>query len=431
MRVVVRALLCVAAAFCVAAAPATGPLPETIAPASVPAQTAAHETHALTRSDVEAWLDGFFPQALARADIAGAVVVVVKDGQVLTEKGYGFSDVEKRKPVDPERTLFRPASISKLFTWTAVMQLAEQHRLDLDRDVNAYLDFKIPASFPKPITLRNLMTHTSGFEEHIKGLMVDAAAPLPLRTALIGSLPRRIYPPGEVSAYSNYGAALAGYIVQRVSGERFEDYVARHIFAPLGMQHATFVQPLPKALAADMSKGYLTASQGAKPFEVLSLSPAGALSVSGADIARFMIAHLGDGAYGGGRILKRETAIAMHAPAFQPVPPLPPMALGFWHDDANGHSIVSHDGDLQYFHSELHLILDQNVGLFASLNSAGRNEMPFRGTRELLFNGFMDRYFPGPALASARPLASAAADARKVAGFYKSSRRSETNFLRT
>src|SRR5689334_7427875 len=174
--------------------------------------------HALTHDDLEAFLDGFFPDALARADIAGAVVVVVKDGQVLLEKGYGYSDVQTRAPVDPARTLFRPGSISKLFTWTAVMQLVEQGKLDLDRDVNAYLDFRIPEAFGKPITLRNLMTHTAGFEEHIKGLMVDDPKRLiGLRDAVMGSIPARIYPPGEVSAYSNYGAALAGYIVQRVS----------------------------------------------------------------------------------------------------------------------------------------------------------------------------------------------------------------------
>src|SRR5215470_3183238 len=238
-------------------------------------------THAMTTEDVGAFLDGIMPQQLGREDIAGAVISVVKDGKVLFAKGYGYADVEKKTPVSPDNTLFRPGSISKLFTWTAIMQLVEQGKLDLDRDVNEYLDFKIPATFPKPITVRNLMTHTAGFEEHVKGLMVDDPARLPsLRTALISSLPKRMYPPGEVSAYSNYGASLAGYIVQRVSGEKFEDYVARHIFAPLHMEHSTFVQPLPKAMQPDMSKGYFTPDRDPQPFEMISLSPAGALSAA-------------------------------------------------------------------------------------------------------------------------------------------------------
>src|SRR5580704_9391043 len=92
-------------------------------------------THALTAADVNAWLDGFLPNALNAGDLAGAVVVVVKDGQVLFEKGYGYSDYAKRTPVDPKSTLFRWGSTSKLFTWTAVMQLVEQGKIDLDADV--------------------------------------------------------------------------------------------------------------------------------------------------------------------------------------------------------------------------------------------------------------------------------------------------------
>jgi CubicO group peptidase (beta-lactamase class C family) len=410
---------------CVATVPAWADTPSQVSTA-VPALPA----HALTRDDLEAYLDGFFPDALARADIAGAVVVVVKDGHTLLSKGYGFSDVATRSPVDPARTLFRPGSISKLFTWTSVMQLVESGKIDLDRDVNDYLDFRIPATFPKPITMRNLMTHTAGFEEHIKGLMVeDPNRLVSLRSALITSLPKRIFPPGEVSAYSNYGASLAGYIVQRVSGERFEDYVADHIFKPLHMNHATFVQPLPKALQADMSKGYFRTSDKAQPFEMISLSPAGALSASGEDIAQFMMAHLNNGSFDGAEILKPETAMLMHAPAFQPTPPLPPMALGFYHEDRNGHTIIGHGGDTQVFHSDLHLMLDENVGLFVSLNGVGLNEGGLASTRTLLFDGFMDRYFPGPALPAAKPIASAAKDAALVAGTYISSRRSDSNFL--
>ena len=129
----------------------------------------------MTQEDVGAFLDGILPQQLAREDIAGAVVSVVKDGKVLFARGYGYADVEKKTPVSPDNTLFRPGSISKLFTWTAVMQLVEQGKLDLDRDVNDYIDYKIPATFPKPITLRNVMTHTPGFEETAQELFVADA----------------------------------------------------------------------------------------------------------------------------------------------------------------------------------------------------------------------------------------------------------------
>src|SRR2546426_3835658 len=178
--------------------------------------------HPMTESDVEAFLDGLVPLQLERDDIAGVAIAVVKDGKVLFAKGYGYSDVKKKTPVSAENTLFRPGSISKLFTWTAVMQLVEQGKLDLDRDVNEYLDFKIPSTFPKPITLRNIMTHTPGFEETVQELFVKDAKDLkPIGNYLKEHLPARIFPPGTTPAYSNYATCMAGYIVQRVSGQDY------------------------------------------------------------------------------------------------------------------------------------------------------------------------------------------------------------------
>ena len=182
-------------------------------------------------------------------DVAGAVVVVVKDGETLLHKGYGYADVAARKPVDPATTLFRTGSVSKLTTWTAVMQLVEQGKLDLDADVNGYLDFEIPAREGQPITLRQIMTHTPGFEERIKDLIIPEGESFdPLDVYLKHWVPTRIFAPGTTPAYPNYATALAGYIVARVSGLSFDDYVEQHIFAPLGMQHSTFRQPLPENL---------------------------------------------------------------------------------------------------------------------------------------------------------------------------------------
>jgi hypothetical protein len=191
----------------------------------------------------------YMPYALHVGDIAGAVVAVVKDGKVLTERGYGYSDVEKRAPVDPKRTLFRPGSVSKLVTWTAVMQLVEQGKIDLDADVNQYLDFKIPPRDGKPVTMRNIMQHTAGFEEQAKGVLSDDPNAPGFEALLKQWVPHRVFPAGSTPAYSNYGASLAGYVVQRLSGEPFNAYVEKHIFAPLDMQLSTFRQPLPANLA--------------------------------------------------------------------------------------------------------------------------------------------------------------------------------------
>jgi CubicO group peptidase (beta-lactamase class C family) len=380
---------------------------------------------ALTKADADSWLDGFVPYAIDQGDIAGAVVVVVKDGQVLTARGFGYADIAKKTRIDPDTTMFRPGSISKLFTWTSVMQLVQAGKLDLDRDVNDYLDFRIPPYQGKPITLRNLMTHTPGFEESAKYLIgYDPKAQVPLDRVLKRWTPTRIYAPGTMPAYSNYGAALAGYIVQRVSGEPFDDYVKHHIFDPLGMKHASFDQPLPANLQPDMANGYQQASMKAERYELIDLAPAGSLAASGGDMARFMIAHLQNG----GPLLSPQTATLMHAAANTPIPGLPAMALGFYHEDRNGQTIIGHAGDLNFFHSDLHLYMDKGVGLFMSFNSAGKDGAAHL-VRTRLFEQFTDRYFPDPS-APLPTAATAHADGLLVAGHYVSSRGSESNFLK-
>jgi CubicO group peptidase (beta-lactamase class C family) len=404
---------------------AAAPAPKA-ATAAAAAQAQPASAPEMTAADVAAFLDGVMPLQLAREDIAGAVVLVVKDGKVLFAKGYGYADIAKKIPVTPEGTLFRPGSISKLFTWTAVMQLVEQGKLDLDRDVNDYLDFKIPATYAKPITLRNIMTHTAGFEETVKDMWVSKPSDfIPLGDYLRAHVPARIFPPGVTPAYSNYATTLAGYIVERVSGESFDDYIERHILFPLGMQHTTFRQPLPPNLAPMMSCGYTVASEPAKEFELIEPAPAGSSSITAMDISHLMIAHLQDGKYQYAQILRPETAQLMHARQFANLPDMNAMALGFYEETRNGHRIIGHGGDTLYFHSDLHLIPDAGVGFFVSYNSMGKAEI---SPRDALWHRFLDRYFPYEPPAGAA-VANAAEDAKTVSGSYIVSRRMESNFL--
>jgi len=344
-------------------------------------------------------------------------------------KGYGYADFAAKKPVIADQTLFRPGSISKVFTATAVMQLVEQGKLDLDRDVNDYLDFAIPKTFAEPVTLRRLLTHTAGFEDALKNLFVPSARDMrPLREYLIAGMPERIFRPGIVPSYSNYGLALAGYIVERTSGEPFEQYIAAHILAPLRMQHSSFAQPLPPALEPFMSQGYNAAVQGAKDFEFIPAAPAGALSTTAADMTRFMFAFLADGSLEGATILKPETVRLMETRQFELHPAL--HALGFILMDysVNGQRIVGHAGDTFYFHSEMILMPEARVGLFISYNSAGSR---FGGGRGEVIRAFLDRYFPDPAAAPPDvDLKMAQADGRAVSGLYMTSRRSDSTFLK-
>lgn len=387
--------------------------------------TDASPARAMTAADVEAFLAGILPLQLAREDIAGATVAIVKDGKVLFAKGYGYADVAAKKPVAAEETLFRPGSVSKLFTWTAVMQLHEQGKLDLDRDINEYMDFHIPEAFGQPITLKHILTHTPGFEEQIKDLFAFDKPSPNLGEYLKTHIPRRIYPPGTVPAYSNYGTTLAGYIVERVSGQPFNDYIDQNIFKPLKMTRSTFAQPLPPELAPSMSKGYALGSDDAKPFETIGPFPAGSLSSTSTDLARFMLAHLQQGQLDEAQILKPETARLMHSRLFALDDAANAMCYGFYEESSHGRRIIGHGGDTVQFHSDLHLIPDAGVGFFVSYNSGGKGET---SPRTILWEAFLDRYFP-----DTRPemptLETAKQNAAAVTGNYMISRRAEGSFL--
>jgi CubicO group peptidase (beta-lactamase class C family) len=419
-----------AAGFAAGDTPAAPAVPA--APAPAPASSAAPtaSAHPLDRADLEAWLDGMVPYALKAGDMAGAVVIVVKDGTVLLQKGYGYADVSKKLAMDPEKTMVRIGSTSKLFTWTAVMQLVEKGQIDLDRNINDYLDFTIPTDFGKPVTMRDLMNHRGGFEEGLKDVLWTNPQGVPSTEAYLKEHKRpMLFAPGEVPAYSNYGASLAGYIVERVSKEPYERYIERHILAPLGMTHSTFDQPLPERFAAAVSKGYRTASAPPGPYELIVTRPAGSATTTAADMSRFMLAHLQDGHVGDATILQADTVKLMHSPSEKALPGFATMAHGFFLETHNGRTVLGHGGDTIYFHNEFDLLPQEGVGIQFTFNSRGREEAVYVA-RASLFEGFMDRYFP-PAAAAVDPpaLSTAVADAQSIAGRYESSRRIEHGFL--
>jgi CubicO group peptidase (beta-lactamase class C family) len=430
------AALAVANAIAIGVANAQGPAPSPLLPLGTPAPSKEAAPPAqgspapeLTKADFETFLDALIPSQLRNRNIAGAVVSVVKDGQVLFQKGYGYADVEQKKPVLPDQTLFRPGSISKLFTATAVMQLVEQGKLDLDRDVNDYLDFLIPKTYLEPVTLRQLLTHTGGFEETLKNLFVAHESDIkPLRTYLVSEMPARIFPPGKIPSYSNYGFTIAGYIVERVSGEKFERYIEDHILKPLGMNNSTFDQPLPPQLAPQMSKGYLSSSKNPRDFEFVQAAPAGSLTTTAADMTRFMLAFLQDGALDGVSILKPETVRQMEARQFEFHPMLPGLGITFMEYLVDPVRIIAHGGDTVYFHSDMILVPDAHLGYFLSYNTLGKS---VGGGRGEVWHSVVNRYFPsaGQPKIDVDP-DTAKSDGRAVSGLYDGTRRGETTFLK-
>lgn len=402
-----------------------GTLPE-------PRATAPASTAGLTQADVDAWLDDTVPDALADGRIAGATVAVVHDGEVVTTRGFGEADVAAGTPVDADRTLFRPGSVSKMFTATAVMQLVEDGRVDLDTDVEQYTGIDTGAE--RPVTLRHLLTHTAGFEERLAGLIGGPDTVPDLRASLADDPPQQVYAPGTTPAYSNYSNALAGYVVEAVSGQSFEEYVAEHVLEPAGMTSSTFAQPLPADLADRVSQGYPTADDAPVGFEVVGQPPAGGLTASTPDMARFMLAHLGHPTTGE-PLLDDDTRALMQQPALDAdtlgtLAQGERMGIGWFDESRHGHRVVGHGGDTIAFHSHLQLWPDDDTGLYLSLNSTGTDAAAYH-LREDLLAQFADRYFPadGEPAASTVDDATRADHARAVAGQYEPGRAFVSTFL--
>jgi CubicO group peptidase (beta-lactamase class C family) len=350
-----------------------------------------------SEAEMIAFFDDLMPKLMEKNHVPGAAVSFVKDGKLILAKGYGYANLSTKKPVNAGETLFRIASISKLFTWIAVMQQVEEGRIDLDADVNKYLTkFKIPDTYPgRPVTMRHLMTHTAGFDDHIEPRLYskDPTDLEPFWIFMKRTWPPRIRPPGEVSVYSNYGTCLASLIVQEVSGMTFEDYIETRIFRPLGMNRTTIDQPLPDSLVSDMSVGYVYGKNGYLPqeFELIRLPPAGAVSTTAVDMANFMIAQLQLGKYENKRILGEATAREMQSPQFSPAPGVSSLCLGIYETPLHGLRIIGHAGDTVFFHSNLLIIPKERIGLFVTGNSPGGSLL-----RNDLRAAFLDRYYPAP-----------------------------------
>ncbi len=347
----------------------------------------------MTIPDLESFLDGAMAQQIASREVAGAVVTVVRDGKILFSRGYGMADLDRSIPVDGASTLFRPGSISKLFTWIALMQQVEAGKVDLDADVNRYIDFVIPAFEGKPIRVRDLLSHSPGMSDVGGFVAANARESTPYAEWIKTHVPARLWPAGTEIAYSNYGAAVAGYIVERVSGEPFADYAEKHIFTPLGMTSTTFREPLSERLISRMAVGYQVVDGRfiAQPAEFLGpIMPAGSATTSGPDMARFMLALMHGGALGKARVLTPQSMAFLQSDSFGNAPDLPPMAHGFLVYRRAAPRLVGHAGKTPGFSSDMIIAPDMGTGFFVSVTGGKESG---KGRTELS-NLLVGRLFP-------------------------------------
>jgi CubicO group peptidase (beta-lactamase class C family) len=325
------------------------------------------------QTSLEQWADAQFEPALAQRRYSGLVMSVVKDGAVVFAKGYGAADWAQRTPVDPDRTLFRIGSTSKVFVGMAIAQLLERGMISSLQDpANKYLKrIQLPRAFGKDITVQHLLTHRAGFEDKAFGL--GTSVPLAMQAdadEIRRAMPKIVREPGTFSVYSNFSTALLGTIVEDVTGQPLAAYYKQNLFGPMGMQRSYVNYEL--APAADLGVPYAFLPDGSaqrvpyvpmRPF----IAPAGGINATAADMAKFMIAHLeGEGA-GHSAVLSPQMFQLMHTRTTGNHPMVSGFGMIFIVDSWNGHPVIEHGGGWPGFQTIMMMFPQQRLGVFISI----------------------------------------------------------------
>lgn len=391
-------------------------------PETATGRLASHACPRVDAAELERFVDDRFGKGLEQRLFPGAAFVFVQDGRVVLAKGFGVADVSTGRPVDPARTRFFGGSITKLITATAVMQLADRGLVDLDADINRYLtSVRIDSTFPEPITLRHLLTHTGGLDRRDIGMATRSLAQvLPLEEYVRRRLTPRVEPPGTAFRYSNFGIALAGLVVQDVTGQPFAEYVREAIFAPLGMRNSTVDVAIE---SSELIPGYTPlpdrAGWRAAPHIYMHNAPAIGLRTTAHDMARFILANLNGGTLDGRRILSDSASATMHASHFAADNRLGGSALGFRHARRMGVRVIGHRGLVNQHASIVDLIPDANAGYFVACSATDCARM--EPVIDELLRDFLCGRMPEPVRG---PLARPVVPARELAGTYRPMRQS-------
>lgn len=379
---------------------------------------------AVSAAELEAFLEPFMREQMKELHAPAAVLSFVQNGRLVFSKGWGVTDLDSPQPIHPDQTVFRMASISKVFTTTAIMQLVERGLVDLEADVNDYLTYiEIREAFNQPVRIWHLMTHTAGFEDRVVGIAARHSEDRSLRRYLKENQPYRVMPPGEQISYSNYSTNVLGLVVEEVTGQSFESYVRDNILLPLGMYHSSFARR--PDLVASLPTGYLREGDAVTkvPDFTINMVASSTLIGTAHDMARFMAAHLHEGALPPGydaepvatsRILRADTARRMHQTTFTQHPLLAGNAHGFWERHMQGLRLLEHAGEWFGYHCVMVLIPDLQTGFFLA-HTGGDVRLRTRLTKALVSRFLPRSSLQAPALTS---VGREVAPARNYAGNY-------------
>ena len=343
--------------------------------------------------DLEEFVDNYAEEYIGNT-VAGAAIIAIKDNQIVLSKGYGYADIENQIPIDPETTVLEWGSITKLFVWVSAMQLAEQGKLDLEKDIRTFLPegFLTKLNFDEPITMLNLMHHNAGFEEYIFDLLFDSPEHLvSLEESLKLAEPEQVYKPGEVVAYSNYSTSLAAYIIEGITGQSFYKYIDEHIFEKLGMRHSTIYLPVEddQEFALHKGKGYLIGEDGnfteTQPFYI-SMYPSGGINGTASDLAKFAQDLISPESKNSSLFQESQTQSKLLSTSYSSKEDVPGLAHGFWEYDGEYRGLM-HSGNTVAYSSNMQIVPEENFAIIVLTNQADEIDLLFGLVDELVGRG--------------------------------------------
>ncbi|HDK7175914.1 TPA: serine hydrolase [Clostridium botulinum] len=366
--------------------------------------------------DLQQFMNKFFKKNMEKYSIPGAAIVVVKDGKEIFKKGYGYSDVKEKILVDPDKTVFPAASVSKLFTATAIMQLQEEGKIDLNENIDKYIKpYKIINNYKEPVTCRNLLTHSSGVDEasELNGSTKDQKSIKSQEYYFDNHIPRVVREPNTVSRYCNQGYNLLGYVVEKVSGISYEEYVKKNILEPLKMD-SSLIRLKNNNTTKSYGYGGTDGIYNESPLAYQYTSGSSGINATVKDMENFMIAHLNNGVFQENRILNEKTSIMMKNKQFSNDNSLPGMGYGFIRSNRNGQEILKHEGALPSGSTTtLFLMPKEKLGIYVATNSL--NPLPFNFEEE-----FLNYFYPNKNNSFNKIKRNPSKDFRKYEGTYRS-----------
>lgn len=343
-----------------------------------------------TDAPLIAKIDSTFNKLLGEKNVPGAIFAMVHGDSIVMLRGYGVAHVDKATPVDPTKTIFRVASVSKGVSAIGVMQMVDKGLIDLNEPVNKYLkNFRLPDQLGTT-TMAHLMTHSSGYDQRGSDRRtLDPSKMVPMVKYFPSAMPDQVLPPGKILSYSTWIGSIAGYTTEEISGVPFNDWMKTNVFQPMEMNRTGFVlEDLP---TEDVAQGYFFVNDNYReaPFEYTKTVPGTMMMTTASDMANLLLMLVNNGKFKDKTILSEESIAKMKTIQLTPDKRMLGATFGMYDMWANGRRILTHSGGFDGFMAQYYLLPEHQTAFFMAFNQRNGGAEVNSAVRDVILDYLM------------------------------------------